>query len=120
MVDVKIGDVWSSATGRNLVRAERIEPCFPGSTWIEVHWRRLTKGRLPTGSVGKCGEHNFSRGRTLVERSGVRIGDIREDGGAAYRVTGITGDRCDVEGDGGSEDLALSTVAAWRLVARGS
>lgn len=114
--DVRIADVWSSTTGRNIVRVERIEPRLYGSTWSEVHWRRLTKDGAPSNQTGKCGEHNFTTNRRLVERSGVRIGSIRENGGARYRVTAIAGDRCDVEGVGGSEDLAIATVAAWGAV----
>ncbi len=108
--DVRIGDVWSSTTGRNIVRVERID------TWDNVEWRRLAKDGAPSNQTGKCGLHNFPTNRRLVERSGVRIGGIRVDGGARYRVTGITGDRCDVEGAGGSEDLALATVATWGTV----
>ena len=114
--DVRIADVWSSTTGRNIARVERIEPNYPNSAWIEVHWRRLTKDGAPSNQTGKCGVRNFTTNRRLVERSGVRIGSVRENGGARYRVTGITGDRCAVEGASGSEDLALSTVAAWGAV----
>ncbi len=72
--------------------------------------------RNRNGRTGRITARKVVASYTLVERSGVRIGSVRENGGARYRVTAITGDRCDVEGAGGSEDLALAAVAAWGTV----
>lgn len=119
--DVRIGDVWRSATGRNIVRVEKIEPYMPGSEWSEVHWRRLTKDYTPAGQGGKCGLHNFTRGRTLVERGGVRVGDVRSCAGYRCRVDHFDPTIPDwviVDGTSGRESLPTDAVAAMELVER--
>lgn len=119
--DVRAGDVCASATGRNIVRVEKIEPYTPGFEWHEVHWRRLTKDRAPTGQSGKCGLHNFTRGRTLVERGGVRVGDVRADH-EPLLVQSIEGGHAGmvpVQPDGlGPTWIPLLDVAAMPLVER--
>ena len=119
--DVRIGDAYASATGRNLVRVEKIEPNYPGSQWHEAHWRRLTKDRAPTTSIGKCGLHNFCRGRTLVERGGVRVGDVRSCAGYRCRVDHFDPTLAGwviVDGTNGRESLPTDAVAAMTLVER--
>ena len=116
--DVRAGDVWRSATGRNIVRVEKIEPNFPGSEWHEVHWRRLTKGYTPTGQSGKCGLRNFTRGRTLVERGGVRVGDVYAGAGGGIRVDSIADDSAAVSRGSEIGRIALGTLSAMTLVER--
>ena len=116
--DVRTGDVFASATGRNIVRVEEIAFDFPGSNWREVHWRRLTKGRAPTNSIGKCGLHSFPRGRTLVERGGVRVGDVWRDREDDYRVATLSGDIAQGTSGAGTFTFAISDIAAMRLVER--
>lgn len=116
--DVRIGDVWRSATGRNIVRVEKIEPYMPGSEWSEVYWRRLTKDRAPTNSIGKCGLHNFTRGRALAERGGVRVGDVWRGAIDDYRVTNLYGDTAQGTVGAGSFTFCIADVASMTLVER--
>lgn len=65
---VKVGDIWQSRGGKLSIRVDKIEPQYKGSSWINVHWTGVNRRES-----GRCGEHNFTRGRTLIERDGKKV-----------------------------------------------
>jgi hypothetical protein len=69
--DVRVGDVWTSRTGRNKIRVNAIDA--PGFSNRAVHWTSLTIHGDGTNSHGHCYLGSFPRGRRLVERDGTPV-----------------------------------------------
>jgi hypothetical protein len=62
---------------------------------------------------------NFLRGRTLIERGGVRVGDVRAMGKAStLRVLSIAGDSAECETPDMTRAIRLDVVAAMPLLTR--
>lgn len=113
--DVRVGDVWRSKAGRNAV-VEEIQPNVPRFLNGDLVTKVLA--RLKTGAGLLCEIGNFVKGRTLVERGGVRVGDVWRDGLDHYRVESLSGDDAVVDGPHDRRTMALADLAAMRLVER--
>lgn len=112
--DVRGADVWRSKAGRD-ARVEDVSDAL-----IDIPRRRVTQvlARLKTGAGLRCEVGNFVRGRTLVERGGVRVGDVYDDAGGAIHVASIEENGASVLRGVETGRVALSAFASMRLIER--
>lgn len=112
--DIRVGDVWRSKKGG---RDVTVEPPIMFTNGAP----RGVSFRGKTGAVMHALTENFLRGRTLIERGGVRIGDVRKDH-VPLIVVKIERDHagCDSHpADGGGLTwIPLDVVAAMPLLTR--
>lgn len=111
--DVRVGDAWKGKgpTGQ-LVKVVHITR----NPWEcdKVEWEGV--GRRTSG---RCDLAPFPQRRTLHERGGVRIGDVRAIGAVStVKVLHIREDGATVENATSNEWLLLSYLAALPLVSR--
>ena len=104
--DIRIGDVWKSAKGDRLVTTCEVSR---DGVWFRG-----------AAAPDMCATPaNFMRGRTLWERNGVRIGDVRAVGAVStVKVLHIREDGATCENATSNEWLLLSYLAALPLVSR--
>ncbi len=109
--DIRIDDVWRTAKGKRDVTVVQFMTRGP-------HGGNVTY-RGKTGAEMFCLPANFTKGRSLVERSGVRVGDVRAIGKAStVKVLHIREDGATCENATGNDWLLLSYIAALPLVSR--
>ena len=114
--DVRIADVWCSEKSGRLVT---VVPAS-ASRWKSTDDpRRDVFYRGVTGAVMNALAANFVRGRRLIERAGVRVGDVRETGKAStVKVLLIGGDTALCDTQDAAERFPLVDLAAMPLVVR--
>ena len=107
--EIRVGDVWQS------------DPAGRKSKVKEVRGRDHLRGAhctvtlLATGAEKTLSLLSLRKGRRLVERGGVRVGETRVDGAVTYRVLNIAGNDAQVEGPTGLETRPLATLAVLSL-----
>lgn len=111
--DVRVGDVWrgKGATGQ-LVKVVNIS----SHPWEcdKVEWQGV--GRRTSG---RCDLAPFPQRRTLHERGGVRVGDVRAGGQAStIKVRSLAGDLAVCEDATCEVTLPLAHLATLPLVSR--
>lgn len=101
----RVGDVWQSDPAGRKAKVTNIEP------------RKQTIGGwcgfilLATNARRTASIKAFVKGRKLVGRGGVGVGETRVDGAVTYRVLSIAGDDARVEGPTGPETRSLAALA---------
>jgi hypothetical protein len=114
MDDVRISDVWRSEKGGRLVT---VVPKSEYRGYGDVRDSRDVAYRGTTGAVMIALAGNFVRGRKLIERGGVRVGDVRAMGQAStLRVLSIEGDDATCETPDGTIVMSLAEVALEPII----
>lgn len=114
--DVRVGDVWESAIGRRLVT---VVPKSEYRGYGDVLDKRDVAYRGVTGAVMVALVANFIRGRTLHERGGLRVGDVREMGKASTtKILVLRGDEAVCDDADGIRTYPAAEIAAFPLVSR--
>ncbi len=110
--DVRIGDVWKGkgSTGQ-LVKVASITR----NPWEcdKVEWQGI--GRRTSG---RCDLAPFPQRRTLHERSGLRIGDVRQDTASEVKILVLRGDEAVCDDADGIRTYPAAEIAALPLVFR--
>lgn len=110
--DVQIGDAWASPAGRE-AKVEKL------GKHHRISGDNLVVARLKTGAELVCELGNFVKRRALIERGGVRVGDVRAVGRVStVRVNSISADGAICEHSTGKEWLLLSYLSALPLLER--
>ncbi len=121
MADARIGDVWRSDKGGRLVTV------VPRADYerfrLTRYWNLPTIDvqavfyRGTTNAVIMALADNFVRGRRLIERGGVRVGDVRAMGQAStLRVLSIEGDNATCETPDRNIVMSLAEVALEPII----
>ena len=113
--DICIGDVWESAIGRRLVT---VVPKSEYRGYGDVRDSRDVAYRGVTGAVMIALAANFLRGRTLHERGGLRIGDVRQDTASEVKILVLRGDEAVCDDADGIRTYPAAEIAALPLVFR--
>lgn len=114
--DIRIGDAWESAIGRRLVT---VVPKSEYRGYGDVRDSRDVAYRGVTGAVMIALAANFLRGRTLHERGGLRIGDVRAMGKASTtKILVLRGDEAVCDDADGIRTYPAAEIAALPLVSR--
>ncbi len=113
--DIRIGDVWESAIGRRLVT---VVPKSEYRGYGDVRDSRDVAYRGVTGAVMIALAANFLRGRTLHERGGLRIGDVRQDTASEVKILVLRGDEAVCDDADGIRTYPAAEIAALPLVFR--
>ncbi len=113
--DIRIGDVWESAIGRRLVT---VVPKSEYRGYGDVRDSRDVAYRGVTGAVMIALAANFLRGRTLHERGGLRIGDVRQDTASEVKILVLRGDEAVCGDADGIRTYPAAEIAALPLVSR--
>ncbi len=107
--EIRVSDVWQSEPAGRKAKVTNIEP------------RKQTIGGwcgfvlLATNTRRTASLKAFAKGRRLVGRGGVGVGETRVDGSVTYRVLSIAGDDAQVEGPTGLETRSLASLAVLPL-----
>lgn len=113
--DIRIGDAWESAIGRRLVT---VVPKSEYRGYGDVRDSRDVAYRGVTGAVMIALAANFMRGRTLHERNGLRIGDVRQDTASEVKILVLRGDEAVCDDADGIRTYPAAEIAALPLVFR--
>jgi len=113
--DIRISDVWESAIGRRLVT---VVPKSEYRGYGDVRDSRDVAYRGVTGAVMIALAANFMRGRTLHERGGLRIGDVRQDTASEVKILVLRGDEAVCDDADGIRTYPAAEIAALPLVSR--
>jgi hypothetical protein len=113
--DIRIGDAWESAIGRRLVT---VVPKSEYRGYGDVRDKRDVAYRGVTGAVMIALAANFLRGRTLHERGGLRIGDVRQDTASKVKILVLRGDEAVCDDADGIRTYPAAEIAALPLVSR--
>lgn len=113
--DIRIGDAWESAIGRRLVT---VVPKSEYRGYGDVRDSRDVAYRGVTGAVMIALAANFLRGRTLHERGGLRIGDVRQDTASEVKILVLRGDEAVCDDADGIRTYPAAEIAALPLVSR--
>jgi hypothetical protein len=112
--DIRVGDMWRSDKGGRLVT---VVPKLEYRGYGDVRDSRDVAYRGTTGAVMIALAVNFVRGRKLIERGGVRVGDVRAMGQAStLRVLSIEGDDATCETPDGTIVMSLAEVALEPII----
>ena len=111
--DIRIGDVWKGkgSTGQ-LVKVVHITR----HPWEcdKVEWEGVSRR-----TIGRCDLYPFPSRRTLHERGGLRIGDVRAMGKASTtKVLVLRGDEAVCDDADGIRTYPAAEIAALPLVSR--
>ena len=113
--DIRIADVWESAKGGRLVT---VVPKSEYRGYGDVRDKRDVAYRGVTGAVMIALAANFMRGRTLHERGGLRIGDVRQDTASEVKILVLRGDEAVCDDADGIRTYPAAEIAALPLVSR--
>lgn len=113
--DIRIGDVWKSAKGGRLVT---VVPASEYRGYGRPDARDVAF-RGTAGVVMLAIAANFMRGRTLWERAGLRVGDVRAgEQASTIKVRSLAGDLAVCEDATCEVTLPLAHLATLPLVSR--
>lgn len=111
----RIGDVWESEKGHRFVTVvpkSEYHGFGDGGDWRDVAYRGTT------GVVMIALAANFIRGRRLIRRGDVRVGELRATGQAStLRVLSIEGDAAMCEMPDRNITMSLTDVASMPVLA---